>query len=379
MATAKSEKIKRRWWFVRQFLWSLVCFLGGALLVLSFYDPMLLKLRGTVPHPRPVPEPAPGTMVVGPLAKGDWKFDSDKIPWEPVLPLAQISDAAYRQGDELEATLRKWGLSTLQEYTHGSMYACVASNDDAVVIAFRGTNQDQLADWLADANIRSDKVADGNIHQGFHLATRDMLPELVQAVKDQGGERKKVWVTGHSLGGAMALVFTYDCIKSADIKPVGLVTFGQPLVVDAPLAVYLNEQLKGRYVRFVHSGDAVTRIFPTFSHCGNLVWFRDGSYIFRRPDALIAAARRKGAEEALVYGEDAGPMSKEEFRKFQAQLKQRQPRPRVSKRRRDLQAAGAPAAIEDHYMAGYLHWIVVLSERERATSATSTPLATPER
>ena len=33
----------------------------------------------------------------------------------------------------------------------------------------------------------------------------------------------------------MALAFTYDCIKYADIEPAGVVTFGQPLVVDARL------------------------------------------------------------------------------------------------------------------------------------------------
>jgi triacylglycerol lipase len=350
--------------------------IGAALASLAWiycYDPALLGLRPTVPNPLPAPKPKPGTLVVDPLSR-TWDFDQQNVPWAPILPLAQISESAYKQGPELDAMLRGWGLTSVEGFPVDSMYAYVASNDKVVVVAFRGTNADELEDWLADASILSDPVQHGRIHHGFYSRTKGMLRPLVDAVKDQGGDRKLVWVTGHSLGGAMALVFTYECVLSGDIKPVGLVTFGQPLVVNGELARFLNSELKGRYLRFVHSGDIVPRVFPTFSHCGNLVWFIHESYEFRRPVMKAMSAQKNQSDSGIDYGDDLRPLTKAEFEDLQQKLKGRKTRQgplRKLRKQREITAAEAPAFLSDHYMSGYLHWVVKLSGQNNVSAAAS--------
>ncbi len=324
------------------------------------HDPSLFRFTPTVVNHKQPKEPDPGVIVVNPLAQ-KWDFDNEKVPWEPILPLAQISESAYSEGYELESTLKKLGLTKISEFPLGSMYAYVASNDRTVVVAFRGTNLYELRDWLIDARISSDPVEHGRIHRGFYRSTQGLLKGIVEAVQEHGGETKLVWVTGHSLGGAMALVFTYECIASGGIKPAGLVTFGQPLVVNGQLAHFLNSELKGRYLRFVHGGDLVPRVFPTFSHCGNLVWFINDGYKFRRPEMVARAANDDDVTSAIAYSGGPEPMTEAEFEDWQKRLRDQ---PRRLRRKRRSAPVEAPAFIEDHYMIGYIHWIVTFSDRE---------------
>lgn len=350
---------RRRWFFGG------LCF--GLMLATVFwlwrYDPALFGLNPTVPKPvRPAVLP-PGTIAVQPLAQS-WNFDQERVAWEPILPLAQISEAAYHQGDELGLTLKKLGFIRVDEFSVDSMYAFVASNDSTVVVAFRGTNADEVQDWLVDARITRDPVRDGKIHRGFYRSTQGMLERLVTTANEHGGATKQLWVTGHSLGGAMALVFTYNVLLQGNIKPAGVVTFGQPMVVNGGLAQFLNNELRGRYLRFVHGGDLVPRVFPTFSHCGNLVWFINDSYTFSRPQ-IARAAKAADAEFRLEYRSEPEPLTESEFENLQQRLKGEQPRRRGGDSTRSgIQPAEAPAFLEDHSMRGYIHWIVTLKERE---------------
>lgn len=102
--------------------WFLVGAVVASACLIYVYDPTLLGWKPTVVHPLKPPDPIPGTLVVDPLSRS-WDFDGEKIPWEPVLPLAQISEAAYQDGPVLDATLHKWGFKTQRDFSDGSMYA----------------------------------------------------------------------------------------------------------------------------------------------------------------------------------------------------------------------------------------------------------------
>jgi len=368
--TKDSHTTKQPGFWRRDLLFRLFLVALGGVLASVFwiriFDPSIFGLRPTVLNPKRPKEPAPGVVVVHPLAK-KWDFDAEKVPWEPVLPLAQISESAYSDGYELDTTLKRLGLTRVDEFPLGTMYAYVASNDQTVVVAFRGTNQDELRDWLIDARILSDAVEHGRIHRGFYRSTQDLLKGILAAVKEHGGDKKLVWVTGHSLGGAMALVFTYECLVNGGVEPVGLVTFGQPLVVNGELAQFLNSALKGRYLRFVHGGDLVPRVFPTFSHCGNLVWFTNDTYVFRRPEMIARAAKAGEPAPPLEYSDAPRPMTDAEFEDLQRRLSAQTRRPRRERSNAPIQPAQAPAFLEDHFMTGYIHWIVTFGDRESAS------------
>ena len=72
----------------------------------------------------------------------------------------------------------------------------------------------------------------------------------------------KIYVTGHSLGGALAALYTgmlhYNGETDIVSKVAAVYTFGQPRVGDAKFAKYMKEHLTDtRYFRVVYCNDLV--------------------------------------------------------------------------------------------------------------------------
>lgn len=338
---------------------------GGAFIAWR-YDPALFNWNPNVVNPLPPPPPDEGKLVVDSLSHR-WDFNYEKVHWAPTMPLAQISSSVYSSGDKLETTLKDWGLTQIEELSDGSIFACVASNEKIVVVAFRGT--DDAVDWLTNLDLLFVRLGTGFVHRGFYRSTTTMVSRAVEAAKAQGAANKLIWITGHSLGGAMALLFAYDCLQTKALDITGLVTFGQPMVVDGSLARYLNAELSGRYLRFVNGGDSVPRMVPLYSHCGNLVFFIDNTFKFDKPALRAAAARADDFADALVYEEGPEPMSKEEFDRIKSNKSRRLER--LKNRRRKIEPEAQAAAVEDHDMSRYMHWIGLFAGQAKVKPMSS--------
>lgn len=339
--------------------------IGGAFIAWK-YDPALFNWNPNVDDPLPPPPPDEGQLVVDPLSRA-WDFNYEKVHWAPTMPLAQISSSVYNSGHTLETTLSDWGLTELEELSDGSMFSCVASNEEIVVVGFRGT--DDAIDWLTNFDLVSIRLGTGFVHRGFHRSTTALVARAVEAAKAQGAASKLIWITGHSLGGAMALLFAYDCLQTKALDITGLVTFGQPMVVNGGLAANLNTALSGRYLRFVNGGDSVPRMVPLYSHCGNLVYFIDNTFKFDKPAKLAAAANTGESVEPLVYEQGPEPMRKEEFERIKSTNSRRLERRKD--RRRTIEPEAQAAAIEDHDMSRYMHWIGLFAGQAKVKPTSS--------
>jgi hypothetical protein len=117
--------------------------------------------------------------------------------------------------------------------------AClVGENADGVIVAFRGTlppswqSQASVLDWMQDllAEPESRPNLPGKIHTGFFDATSAIIAAIageVGRLNPAGG--KRVYVTGHSLGGAMASIGAYIMQAAPyDISIEQVVTFASP-------------------------------------------------------------------------------------------------------------------------------------------------------
>jgi len=160
-----------------------------------------------------------------------------------------------------------------------------------IVIAFRGTEPFNADDWETDVDFSWYEFSQiGKVHLGFlealGLANRSQNPQIFDNHKEdpekplayyvlrkklkellQVHRNAKFIVTGHSLGGALAVLFPAILFIHKEEalleKMVGVYTFGQPRVGDEAFAKFMNKNINEAvptYFRIVYCNDLVPRL-----------------------------------------------------------------------------------------------------------------------
>lgn len=156
-----------------------------------------------------------------------------------------------------------------------------------IVVAFRGTNPFDAYAWCTDVDFSWYELQGmGKIHRGFMHALglqKNGWPTEIEPNKDHlyayyeirrllrdilsKNEKAKFIVTGHSLGGALAILFVgvLAIHKEAWLldRMEGVYTFGQPRVGDREFGSFMEDKLKEndvRYLRYVYCNDMVPRL-----------------------------------------------------------------------------------------------------------------------
>lgn len=105
----------------------------------------------------------------------------------------------------------------------------MAGNADMIIIAFRGTEPTMLRDWMTDLKIRRKSGPYGKVHRGFLKGFKFVCPEICSVINKWQTQAQSLWLSGHSLGGALATLAMASLGEEA--KPIhGLSTFGQSRV-----------------------------------------------------------------------------------------------------------------------------------------------------
>ena len=94
------------------------------------------------------------------------------------------------------------------------------------VFAFRGT--DEPLDIIRDLRILPWWMSElGWVPAGFAKAARRLMPKCLSECMARDIDEKEITLTGHSLGGAVALIVGALMVRD-EIKPKQIVTFGAP-------------------------------------------------------------------------------------------------------------------------------------------------------
>ncbi len=166
---------------------------------------------------------------------------------------ATLAELAYQDAETIkEAVSIEYDKFKFIE--SGDTQVFVAGNDDEVVVSFRGTESFQ--DWLTDAKFRMVDSAIGKIHRGFTDALYEVFNELVNTVEEFLDDEQYLYITGHSLGGALATLFAIIVDEDLD----GVYTFGSPRVGNRAFKKAYDSKLKGISFRYVNNNDIVTRV-----------------------------------------------------------------------------------------------------------------------
>lgn len=105
------------------------------------------------------------------------------------------------------------------------------SSKDFIVINFRGSMTKE--DWVGNFDIVQEVAYGGKVHRGFYQTAKILLPIIEEYLNKYSG--LPVFITGHSLGGALATLIAIDVENKFPGRAVTY-TFGSPRVVDPWIA-----------------------------------------------------------------------------------------------------------------------------------------------
>lgn len=200
-------------------------------------------------------------------------------------PGARDINPDYLSDEELEVDIekkeyltRQWGFDTFN-YAYSQekkILALMMSNSTDVVISFRGTVSN-FSNALTDIQLLQVPFGSfGKVHKGFRDALQSIWGEIKHHIPYT--EARNVRLTGHSLGGALALLagarfvneYPEDLVKE-------IYTFGQPRIGDKGFKHCFNKSyLNGRVYKFANYNDMVTVVPP---HIKKIIGYVDVGHI----------------------------------------------------------------------------------------------------
>lgn len=216
-------------------------------------------------------------------------FTKDHEPdWNTIRWFAEFARYAYKR-DHSVIKQQYQGYDIVYVNTINKIqYILLADQSNKVYyIAIRGTDNSHNA--LQDIHFLKDKSFRLGIelHTGFHRTAEMIADDLLSRMD-------KTWtsyITGHSLGGASALIVAWYLDYSGH-NISECVTFGQPKVTDSHGVRKMRGKIK--LTRVVNETDVVALIPPAgthmnrYAHNGELIKLLDhGKYCFlEEPDSL---------------------------------------------------------------------------------------------
>ncbi|MBY8946254.1 lipase family protein [Pseudomonas sp. SH10-3B] len=242
------------------------------------------------------------------------------------LELAKVSKAAYASPIAHKYQSYKGKPFDDQRIIHGSIgrgFCRIFWNTESVVICFRGTRES--VDWQI-SNLRAFPVklqdcpeaSNTLVHRGFQRTLNyddkttklRSLDAILRCLEENSLLDKKIAITGHSLGGALAILFAVKLRSSHPDKVrenlESIITFGSPAVGLSAFKKLYGE-LGEKTVRLINSSDAVPFTPPLFyQHVGSEIWLQNegistnAGWLTRLAKALKGPASNFSSDHSIV-------------------------------------------------------------------------------
>jgi hypothetical protein len=158
----------------------------------------------------------------------------------------------------------------------------------AVVVAFRGTDSSSWYNWAENMRYwRSDTLypvpnaPKAKVHTGFMMLwnASSLGATVTTAVGEvlEAHPGSQLFVTGHSMGGALAQLCALDMKFLYNVDQVRVYTFGSPRIGNQVFADFFQEWMTESW-RFTHARDIVPSVpvqMMGFHHVSREVWLVD--------------------------------------------------------------------------------------------------------
>lgn len=172
------------------------------------------------------------------------------------------------------------------EYIHSkemNILVLLARKRENLIICFRGTVVNNFLNWMTDFQAQLVPMESfGSVHKGFDKALDSVWEEIIKRIPRD--RTVHIWLTGHSLGGALALLAGARMVNGLkdhrDAPVFGIYTFGAPRVGDEKFEeAFHNSYLGDRTFIFANYDDMITvapphvKIIMGYRDVGNIAYF----------------------------------------------------------------------------------------------------------
>ena len=180
---------------------------------------------------------------------------------ELLLEFANIAQTTYDNPKDSKSKFKALGYTIVEFFNIDGAQAYLLTNGTITVLSFRGTEVTEKSDVLADLKAgKNIEACGGKVHVGFKEEINKLWPTISKVLADNPGN---LYVTGHSLGAAMA---TIAASRMQD-RVTALITFGSPRVGNAEFVKSLTVD----HYRVQNNCDDVTKVpfmLMGFAHHG---------------------------------------------------------------------------------------------------------------
>ncbi len=167
--------------------------------------------------------------------------------------MARLAEIAYLDSKEAKAFKKELGFTGHKFFEDDGAQCHAFWNKTEYVLAFRGTEPEEISDLLADLNaFPKGAMTHGLVHSGFVGEVDKLWRDISKHQLTH--EKKTLHVTGHSLGAAMATICTSRMEEYTSVE--SLTTFGSPRVGTRKFVKAIATPHK----RFVNNNDLVTTV-----------------------------------------------------------------------------------------------------------------------
>lgn len=259
----------------------------------------------------------------------------DESVTRPMLAMARtcakLCRAIYGRREDLPQLLAidGWKYDRVINSNDLSTVCGIVYRDDgpapSAILIWRGTNILNRAQVKANANTKQVvfHATDGLVHAGVANQFTQVEREVMQAIRWHLQRGRKVFIAGHSQGGALATLtvamlhlYRYE---SPGREASGLITFGSMRAGDAEFAAYVTaatDKAEFGHMRFRNNNDIVPLV-PPFSagyvHAGEELYIWPGSMITKNPGWLLKTIQRVKPMLCGVFGDGIADHSMDEY------------------------------------------------------------------
>lgn len=178
--------------------------------------------------------------------------------------MSEMSALAYWGPGLIDEQLHRWGYARIAAISDPATDTSgfLAAKDKVLVLSFRGTSG--FKNFLTDGDIRRVRAdwAAGGLHQGFKTALDAVWPQITAKLGPPSAQRSEIWLTGHSLGAALAQLAALRLSRSG-YRVHRVYTFGTPRIGDRDFVADYDRRLGAQTFPHVNAQDVVTRVPPS--------------------------------------------------------------------------------------------------------------------